>query len=80
MLAWFPDVNAGTYTGQAQGRGRSRATPTTSSYGGEFTKVNFKAQQGLVRFAGPALRPTTDGPRLQNAEFVPTVTSSPDGR
>ena len=31
-------------------------------YGGEFTRVNNRAQQGLVRFARPNLAPNDDGP------------------
>ena len=37
--------------------GRSPATATTSSLGGEFPKINGKAQQGLVRFAVPRKAP-----------------------
>lgn len=48
-------------------------------YGGEFTRVNSTDQQGLVRFAVPAIAPNDDGPRLTGADFVPKVTSAAVG-
>ena len=79
LLNWFPDMNAGTFTGQSQGPWTVTGNADYVVYGGEFTTVNFKAQQGLVRFARTGLAPNTDGPRLQNADFVPTATSYAHG-
>lgn len=64
QLNWYPDLNAGTFTGQSQGPWSVAANDSYVVYGGEFTAVNGKPQQGLVRFAKSALAPNTDGPRL----------------
>ena len=66
-LNWYPDLNAGTFTGQEQGPWHVAANDNYVLYGGEFTTVNAKAQQGLVRFARTNLAPNTDGPRLGDA-------------
>jgi PKD repeat protein len=79
LLSWYPDINTGTFTGQDQGPWSVAGNDDYVVYGGEFTTVNFKAQQGLVRFARTGLAPNTDGPRLQNADFVPTITSYAHG-
>ena len=39
------------------------------AYAGEFTNVNGKAQQGLVRFPRAAVAPNLDGPRLSAASM-----------
>lgn len=64
QLHWYPDINAGTYTGQSQGPWSIAANDSYVVYGGEFTQVNGKAQQGLVRFAVKSLATNKDGPRL----------------
>ncbi|MFD3443751.1 LamG-like jellyroll fold domain-containing protein [Microbacteriaceae bacterium 4G12] len=48
-------------------------------YGGEFTTVNGKRQQGLVRFATADTAPNTDGPRVSGSNWVPTVVSTAAG-
>ncbi len=73
LLHWFPDLNSGTFTGQNQGPWTVAGNASYIVYGGEFTQVNGKAQQGLVRFARN--QPKKDGPRLSGAGFVPTVQS-----
>ena len=65
-----PDMDIGTYTGQSQAAGRSPATSKYVVYGGEFPKVNGVAQQGLVRFAVPALAPKQQGPRVSAGDFA----------
>jgi PKD repeat protein len=64
QLNWYPDINSGTYTGQDQGPWNVAANDNYVLYGGEFTTVNAKPQQGLVRFAKSAIAPNLDGPRL----------------
>lgn len=64
QLHWYPDINSGTFTGQNQGPWSVAANDSYVVYGGEFTQVNGKAQQGLVRFATKSLAPNSDGPRL----------------
>jgi PKD repeat protein len=75
-LNWFPDINLGTFTGQFQGPWSIAASSTYVIYGGEFTTVNGKAQQGLVRFASKAVAPNLDGPRLSGNNLMPTVQSA----
>ena len=48
-------------------------------YGGEFTLVNNKRQQGLVRFAVSSIAPDKEGPRVTGASFKPTLTTPSAG-
>ncbi|ROR80757.1 PKD repeat-containing protein [Plantibacter flavus] len=75
LLNWFPTINTGTFTGASQGPWDVAVAGDYVLYGGEFTVVNGVAMQGLVRFANPSIAPNKDGPRLNGANFVPTVTS-----
>ncbi len=81
LLTWFPDINTGTFTGQGQGAWNIGGNANYVVYGGEFTQVNGKSQQGLVRFAraGVAGNPNADGPRLSGANYTPTLTSFAQG-
>jgi hypothetical protein len=51
-LHWYPDFNTGSYTGQFQGPWSVVTAGGYVAYAGEFTRVNGRPQQGLVRFAG----------------------------
>jgi hypothetical protein len=62
MLMWWPNLRAGTFTGQGQAAWSVVATPSYAVLGGEFTHVNGRPQQGLVRFAVRALAPNKQGP------------------
>jgi PKD repeat protein len=79
QLNWFPDINLGTFTGQYQGPWSVAASTDYVVYGGEFTQVNGKAQQGLVRFASRAIAPNLDGPRLTGDNLVPKLQSASAG-
>ena len=79
LLNWFPDINAGTYTGQSQGPWSVAGNSDYIVYGGEFTRVNNTAQQGLVRFSRTTTATHKDGPRLSGSSFVPTVTNFAQG-
>jgi len=79
LLTFYPDINTGTYTGQGQGPWSVAANQDYVLYGGEFTIVNNKKQQGLVRFATSAIAPNKEGPRLTGADFVPSVASFVSG-
>ena len=73
VVNWFPDMPAGTYTGQSQA---GWSTTSNSQYlliGGEFSKVNGGAQQGLVRFGVGSVAPKTQGPRVSGTPFNPTL-------
>jgi hypothetical protein len=73
---WFPDINAGTFTGQGQGPWSVAANADYVVYGGEFTQVNATKQQGLVRFAARSIAPNLDGPRLSGDNLMPTLVQS----
>ncbi len=76
---WFPDFNTGIITGQSQGPWNVSGDGRYVVYGGEFTRVNYKAQQGLVRFAVKSLAPNKVGPAVTGAAFVPTATARSAG-
>ncbi len=80
LLAFYQDINTGTYTGQDQGPWHVAANDKYVLYGGEFTIVNNKGQQGLARFAVRSIAPNKEGPRVKAtqflaADFVPAVVS-----
>jgi hypothetical protein len=77
QLAWNPEISAGTYTGQAQGSWSVSGNGRYLSYGGEFPRVEGVAQQGLVRFAMPALAPNKVGPVTSG--FTTSVVSPAPG-
>lgn len=52
LLSWMPDFNTGTFTGQNQGPWSVVIAGRYVAYAGEFTRVNGRPQQGLVRFGG----------------------------
>ena len=84
LLPFYPDINTGTYTGQGQGPWHVTANAEYLLYGGEFTIVNNKRQQGLARFAVPTIAPNKEGPRIADvsfvaADFVPSVSSFMSG-
>lgn len=78
-LHFFPNINQGTYTGQLQGPWSVAANTNYVVYAGEFTQVNYKPQQGLVRFAVKSLAPNKDGPELSANTWVPDVASMGEG-
>ncbi len=69
LLHFLPDINTGTYTGKSQGPWSVTGNADYVLYGGEFTQVNGKAQQGLVRFARSGIAPDKDGPRLSGTNL-----------
>lgn len=75
LLDWFPTFNTGTASGSTQGPWDVLVAGKYVLYGGEFTTVNNKGQQGLVRFAAKDIAPNDDGPRLNSTNFVPNVVS-----
>jgi PKD repeat protein len=79
LLTWFPSINAGTYTGQVQGPWSVSGNDDYVVMAGEFTKVNNKAQQGLVRFPRAELSPNAHGPTLFNATYPLNLSSTQEG-
>lgn len=75
LLHWFPDINAGSFTGLNQGGWSVAGNSQYILYGGEFTRVNNVPQQGIVRFAVSDIAADKDGPRVTGANFAPTLSS-----
>ena len=63
-LTWYPEIDSGTFTGQYQGPWTITGNSQYLVLGGEFLSINGVAQQGLVRFAVPAIAPNKQVPRL----------------
>lgn len=80
LLDWFPDFDAGTFTGQSQGPWDVTGNDDYVLYGGEFPKVNGIAQQGLVRFAMPHVTKPKEKPLLDYGTYKPTILAQADGR
>jgi Concanavalin A-like lectin/glucanases superfamily/PKD domain len=77
LLPWLPDVNYGRYTGQSQGAWAVDGDAQYVVLGGEFTTVNNKPQQGLVRFATRPTAPATRGPVFRPDLGPSAVSTSP---
>jgi PKD repeat protein len=71
LVAFYQDINTGSYTGQGQGAWNIAANQNYVLYGGEFTVVNNKGQQGLSRFAVKSIAPNKEGPRVKSTFFQP---------
>jgi PKD repeat protein len=80
VLTWYPNLNAGTYTGQSQGPWSVAGNSDYIVMGGEFTRVNGQNQQGLVRFAKPSIAPNDRGPTLFNTTYPLNVSSTEAGK
>ncbi|WP_245862295.1 PKD domain-containing protein [Georgenia soli] len=80
MLGWFPNINAGTFTGQAQGPWSVVGNDDYVVLGGEFTRVNGTSQQGLTRFTFSGKAPNRKGPSLFNATYPLNVRSTEAGK
>lgn len=83
VLHWFPQMSAGSYTGQSQAAWSLAGTVDYVSLGGEFPNVNGAAQQGLARMAVRAVAPNKRGPTYSTNPSRPvpatTVTSPATG-
>lgn len=77
LINWFPDLAAGSYTGKTQAAWSMVANTSYVALGGEFPEVNDQAQQGLVRFAVPAIAPDRQGPQVSGADFAVTPVVTP---
>ena len=78
-LNWYPDLAAGTFTGQSQAAWSISGNNDYVVLGGEFPRVNNTGQQGLVRFARTGLAPNKSGPKLHGVNYKPTLTSPANG-
>lgn len=77
LLNWYPDLDAGSYTGQSQGPWTVTGNDDYVVLAGEFKTVNGTAQQGLVRFAVSSIAPNKQGPRNT---VVPTASYVSPGK
>lgn len=80
LFNWFPAVNAGSFTGMSQGAWSVAATSRYLVLGGEFTKVDGRNQQGLVRFTLPSVQRERRGAEDSGASLTPTVTGEAGGK
>ena len=80
QLGWYPDLNAGTFTGQSQGPWSVTGNASYVVLGGEFTRVNGASQQGLVRFAISSIAPNDQGPQYFNTTYPLNVSSTEAGK
>ena len=79
MLNFWPDLDTGIVTGQGQGPWHVTGNEDYIVYGGEFRNVNFRPQQGLVRFTTSDNAPNAEGPRFSGAAFPITAEAVADG-
>ncbi len=79
LLNWFPSINSGTYTGMYQGPWSVVGDERYVVFAGEFTRVNNRDFQGIVRFANRAIAPNLDGPRLTGDDLAPKLESPAPG-
>lgn len=73
QINWFPDMQAGSFTGQTQAGWSVEGNADYLAIGGEFPRVNGVLQQGLVRFAVAAKAPKKVGHQISAANSAPTA-------
>jgi len=78
VLQWFPQLAAGSYTGQSQGAWSLTGNGSYVALGGEFPSINGVAQQGLARMAVSSIAPNKKGPTYTTnpPRSVPATTAS----
>jgi large repetitive protein len=81
ILNWYPQIDAGTFTGQSQGPWSVAGNSRYVVFGGEFPRVNGVAQQGLVRFAVKEVTPGNNrlGPQNSGNAFALSASSPSAG-
>jgi hypothetical protein len=80
LLHWYPDLGAGSVTGQLQAAWTVTGNRSYIALGGEFPSVNGVAQSGLTRFAVSAAAPNDSGPVSTRAQLKPTATAAGGGK
>jgi hypothetical protein len=79
LFNWFPALRSGTYTGLGQGAWTVAASTSYVVLAGEFTEVNGRPQQGMVRFTLPSIQDVRTGPVDRSAATAPTVAAGAGG-
>ena len=77
LFNYFPQFDVGTASGSSQSVWSLTGNKQYLAAGGEFPKVNGKAQYGLVRFAIPSIAPNKVGPTDLGGTTNPTVAPIP---
>ncbi|MBO9625100.1 MAG: PKD domain-containing protein [Microbacterium sp.] len=78
---FFPDFTSGTASGLGQAGLSITGVGDVISVAGEFTSVNNKQFQGIVRFATKPVGGAKQGPRLSGATWAaPTASAGSGGR
>jgi hypothetical protein len=72
LLHWYPSLAMGSYTQQFQGAWAITGNAEYLALGGEFPRVNGRAQYGLTRFRVKAGAPNKMGPE-QLSSLKPTL-------
>lgn len=80
LTNWFPELSAGTYTGQSQAAWSVVGNSKYISLGGEFPRVNGTPQQGLVRMAISSIAPNKVGPTGSAASLALAASVDSVGR
>ncbi|MDN6555219.1 MAG: PKD domain-containing protein [Acidipropionibacterium acidipropionici] len=76
---WFPDFTVGTTSGLGQAALTVTGANGYVSIGGEFGTVNNHLVQGLTRFSTKPSTGAKQGPRVQTADWKPTVSGGNAG-
>ena len=79
LYNWWPSLNNGSYTGLGQGAWTVAASTSYVVLAGEFTQVNGRPQQGIVRFTLPSVQNVRTGPVDRTAATAPTVAAGAGG-
>lgn len=79
FLHWYPDVEAGSFTGQNQGAWTVETGDGYVLLGGEFPAVNGIKQQGLARFGPRDKAPNNFGPMMPQGEVQVQYRQARDG-
>lgn len=80
ILHWFPELTAGTFTGQSQAAWSVVGNSSYVAMGGEFPTVNGVAQQGLVRFAKRGVVAPKQKPTINYGTYKPSFLARDNGR
>ena len=75
LINWFPQLLAGTFTGQTQAAWSVTGNSQYVVEGGEFPSVNDTDQYGLVRFGVPGVATNKSGPVVAGTANDPIVTT-----
>jgi PKD repeat protein len=80
LLHWYPSWGTGSVSGVGQAGWDITGNDKYVIYGGEFTRVAGRAQQGIVRFAKRGVAPADIGPTLQGGQYTFSASSVVGGQ